>query len=155
MAAERQVVDAYVDKLNNSLVDYNTERAERGLRWIYDNLPRDNLSVSRYPRIAVKYEGANTTPHEVNSFKQRTDFRLGVYIYVSANSKFNGLEDWDIISELSESVRNAILTDSFHEDLLQYGVIGHFLEFENMTGAQNNVLVKQMVFNNKMVRSNG
>lgn len=151
MASEYDLITTYVEVLENNITDPNTDRVIIGKKWIYDELPRDDLGLTNYPRIAVTHLSTNVEPNELNSFNQRANVRLLVSIYVKIDQKYGTKKSWEQADEIATSVKSAMLKEesytTLHEDA---DVIHYFLETENTI--RDNIILRQLTFKNIMVR---
>jgi len=151
MSGVHDVITEYVNLLNSEVTDPNSSRKAKGLEWIYDDIPKNTMSAGNYPRISVLNYGSPTEPHELGSYRQRTNVRIEIQIRV-ARTKWNDQTPQQFIDDLSLSVIEAIRKASSVSSLLtNVHVFNSFLEAEN-TIYGDDILIKQLIYKNVMVR---
>lgn len=154
MASGQDVVEEYVTLFENNLTDYNSVRSADNKKWIYDDLPR--LDVSQYPRIGVTIADESDEPHEIGSFNIRRTINVQVVLYVKKAQKFTissvSKRDVQVMALLSEQILTLFKSQSTHDDLLNNADVYHAF-IENISDIpDDHVLIKQMIFKNIMVR---
>ena len=150
MADSHDVIEEYIDIINNDVLDPNSTRRSNGLKWIYDDTPLTTLK-NKYPRISVLSFGSPVELHEVGSSRQRVVARIEVQIRVS-KSKFKGKTPPKFLSELSQQVIESLRTATAKTQLLDnVQVFETILETEN-TIDLDDVKIRQLIYKNTLVR---
>ena len=110
MTSGQDVIETIVTLIEDNITDINSDRAAKNKKWIYDDLPR--ADISGYPRVSVISPTANSEPHALNSTDQRFKPRVEIQIRIKKGNKYTigGTEYRDIqaLNYLSEQITNLL-----------------------------------------------
>lgn len=153
MTGKHELVEKYVSLIEDNISDINTSRSSDGKKWVYDDLPRSD--VSDYPRIGVIGSDGENESHELGYSNDRLSVNVNVYIYVKKGMKYDVdgevLRDRQILDRLSKDVRDLVRDDSTKQELCDMGVFYVILQAEN-TPENQTVIIRQLVFRNRLIR---
>ena len=143
----------YVKILEDFIIDPNRERRNKGLKWIYDDIPAATLKAEKYPRITVLSFTASSTPHSLNcgTDQQRVNATLEVQIRVKKGCNWEKRTDTQWVDYLAIQTIDALRNSTARTSLINLGVFHYTLEFEN-TVYQDDVIIRQLINKNIMKR---
>jgi hypothetical protein len=152
MADVHDVISKYIELIDDNVDDPNSARKDKGLKWIYDDVPMQTLSPGNYPRISVISTATSVAPHELNSMQQRINARIAVQIRTTRKS--HGTYSPQAFNEwLSGQVRDVFSDEATVETLRdECQVFYPFLESESISYLDD-LILRQLVYKNIMVRN--
>lgn len=108
--------------VNNDNVAYQIDWGSSGDK-IYPDLPRDDLTLTSYPRVGIELTSISTTPLGLGGDTHISDLVITVIAWVSANKDssiaggFGGLSD---LSGLVKNIRDTLRTNAKSFYTFQY-----------------------------------
>jgi hypothetical protein len=143
------VQNAYINLINSNITDPNSDRVEKGTKWVYDDTPSSTMGPANYPRISVLRNASPVEPHEVGSSSQRIKQRIEVQIRASNKLKFSGKTTSQFIEELAAQISSVITSKTIGIPYLlaNAGVFQIELESESSIFV-NDLEIKTQIYKN-------
>lgn len=156
MTSVLEVKKQIMSILQSNITDPNSDRQAKNRQWIYDDIPRADLSPTKYPRISVTADTVDSILHELGSTNQRVTVRLNIQVRTKRGVRYQGswgdLKDYEFLDRLSlevvETLRKASTYDILRE---QVGVFDFRLELENEL-YDSSIMIKSLTYKAVMRR---
>jgi hypothetical protein len=150
----QNVVERYVAQFEANLTDYNVQRKLSGGKWIYDDLPRADMSG--YPRIGVSAPTTDNLPFDVGYTHEELFVFTVVVVRVKRGSKYivgtTEKRDLQMLDYLAKAVSDLVKTSGFRSDLLtNCNVLSTVPITENLLEDDASI-GKQLTFKNQLIR---
>lgn len=103
---EQEVVELIISLLRDNITDPATERASKGKTFIYDDIPRADITST--PRIGVYPVTSNYSSVGIGYSEQLEEGTIAVQIVTQKTDKFNSLRAEQLVDNLSKQIRDLI-----------------------------------------------
>jgi hypothetical protein len=156
MSTVRAVQAEYVDLISDLVPDLNADRVSLNKAWVFDDLPRADLSIANYPRVSVVPVSTSVSPHQIGSSQERVAPKIAIQVRVPKTSKYTiggSLRDSNyVVDYLAGQIGEVMRSGTARSQLLTNVSVYHtFLESENVVQGDA-ILIKELIYKNEMVR---
>ena len=110
--SEQEVAEILITLINSNITDPATDRASKGKKWIYDDIPRED--ITGYPRISIVPISSTYESVGLGYSEQLEDGSIQIMVMTNKTDKFGGRRAEQLVDYLAIQIRNLIRTNHTH-----------------------------------------
>ena len=154
MVTSQTVVESVVSLIDTNIADINTERADKGLTWVYDDA--DRIDVEGYPRVRVICPTSISEPFGLGCVNtQRFKPRIEIQVRVKKTDKYLINSESKAapfsLDHLSKLITDVLSTGSARSTLLS-DTASFYFELEAENNLYGEILTRQLIYKGVLKR---